>query len=145
MYGIKFKTSEDEKKNSLVNRKQKRVDFDEEFSIRFALLTNELRESKEFLDPNFSLNSIANSLQTSPHKVRKYLEVEFDSSFLEFKNKMRILHFVDSVKPEDLVKYSLMGLIKPYGFSNTSDFRALFDKYAPINFDSFVDNLKKNG
>lgn len=145
MYGIKFKTGEDQSKNSLVNRKQKRVDFDEEFSIGFALLTNELRESKGFLDPNFSLNSLANSLQISPHKVRKYLKVEFDSSFLEFKNKLRIQHFVDSVRPEDLVKYSLMGLIKPYGFSNTSDFRALFDKYAPVNFDSFVANMKKNG
>jgi hypothetical protein len=145
LYGIKFKSSEDESNNKLINRKQKALDFDAEFSIRFTLLINELRESKEILDDNFSLSSLAKSLQTSPSKVKKYLELEMNVSFIEFKNKLRIQYFVDTVKPADLVKFSLSGLIKPYGFTNTSDFRALFDKYAPVNFDTFVANMKKNG
>jgi hypothetical protein len=145
MYGIKFKTSEDQKNISLVNRKPKEVDFDDAFSFRFNLLMNEWKETKAFLDSHFTLDSLANSLETSPHKAGKFLKREFEFTFVEFKNHLRIQHFVETVKPEDLAKYSLMGLIKPYGFSNTSDFRVLFDKYAPVNFDTFVANLKKNG
>jgi hypothetical protein len=145
MYGIKFKTSEDQKFSSLVNRKPKEVDFDDAFSFKFNLLMNEWKETKAFLDPHFTLDSLANSLETSPYKVGKFLKRKFEFSFVEFKNHLRIQHFVETVKPEDLAKYSLMGLIKPYGFSNTSDFRVLFDKYAPINFDTFVANMKKNG
>jgi AraC-like DNA-binding protein len=145
MYGIKFKTSEDQKFSSLVNRKPKELDFDQAFSFRFNLLMNEWKETKAFLDPHFTLDSLANSLQSSPHKVRKFLKSELGFTFLEFKNHLRIQYFVETVKPEDLAKYSLSGLIKPYGFTNTSDFRALFDKYAPVNFDTFVANMKKNG
>jgi YesN/AraC family two-component response regulator len=145
MYGIKFKTSEEQKKNNLINRKQKGVEFEAGFSERFSIFLTELRESKQFLDTNFSIQYIADSLQTSPHKVRKYLEIELNSNFSQVKNQLRIQHFLDVVKPSDFEKYNLSGLIKPYGFTNTSQFRELFDKYAPEKFDSFLAKMKNNG
>ncbi len=145
MYGIKFKSSEEQKKNNLINRKQKEVEFEVGFSERFSLLLTELSEKKQFVDTSFSIQSLADSLQTSPHKVRKYLEIELNSNFSQLKNRLRILHFLDSVKPGDFEKYNLSGLIKQYGFTNTSQFRELFDKYAPEKFDSFLAKMKNNG
>lgn len=145
LYGIKFKTNENQNKNSLINKKQKQIEFEAGFSNRYTLLLSELKESKEFLDPNFSINTLANSLETSPTKVKKYLEIALQSNFSQVKNELRIQHFLDSVQPSDLEKYNLNGLIKQYGFTNTSHFRETFAKHGPEEYDSFVSKMKKNG
>lgn len=145
LYGIKFKTNEDQKKNHLINRKQKQVDFDTGFTERYTLRMSEIQQSKEFLHPNFTIHSLANSLETSPHKLRKYLEIALNTNFSQVKNQLRIMHFLDNVAPGDLEKYNLSGLIRQYGFTNTRQFRELFDKHAPENFNSFISKMKKNG
>lgn len=144
LYGIKFKTSEDLNRTSLINRKQKQVDFKDDFPERFAKVLNEIQESKEFIHTNFSLYSLASALQTSPSKLKKYIEIELGSNFSEVKNKLRIQHFIECVNPTDFEKYTLSGLIKEYGFTNTSQFKELFNKYGPEKFDSFLFKMKNN-
>lgn len=144
LYGIKFKTDETQKKNRLINRKQKQTEFEGDFPERFTLLLKELKESKEFLDSNFTINSLANSLHTSPSKVKKYLAKELHSNFSQMKNELRIQYFLDTVELADFSKYNLSGLIKQYGFTNTSHFRTLFERYALEDFNSFMAKMKKN-
>lgn len=145
LYGIKFKTNEGQNKNSLINKKQKQVEFEEDFKERFTLLLTELRKSKDCIAPDFSIQKLANSLHTSPYKIKKYLEIEQQSNFSEVKNKLRIECFLDLVIPSDLEMYNLTGLIKQYGFTNTSHFRELFNRYAPEDFDTFLAKMKNNG
>lgn len=144
LYGIKFKTAENENKHTVINKKQSPVEFEEDFSERFNQFLAEVRESKEFLNSNFTIQKMADSLQASSYKIKKYLKIEQNSSFNELKNKLRIAYFLESTQPQDLEKYNLSGLIKQYGFTNTSHFKETFNKYAPENFDSFVAKMKKN-
>ena len=60
------------------------------------------------------------------------------------KNELRIQYFLDTVELADFSKYNLSGLIKQYGFTNTSHFRTLFERYALEDFNSFMAKMKKN-
>jgi AraC-like DNA-binding protein len=145
MYGIKFGTQEISKKYSFVHAKAKISTYQNNLPERFTLLLTELYNTKELFQQDYSIDKMADALQTSTYSLNKFLREKEDCNFSQLVYKMRIQFFIREVKASDFKKYSLNGLVKLYGFTSTKQFKQIFNKYSEDNFDTFMIKKKKYG
>lgn len=145
LYGIKIGSDENQKKISLVHLNQKRLKFDENFHEHYQSVMNELIDSREILDEDYSLQLMAKQLNVSSYILNKFLKVEFKINFSQLVSKTRIKILIDSVEPADLKKYSLIGLVKLYGFKSIKQFKIDLEKYTSEDYASFISKMKKDG
>ena len=145
LYGIKLGKDENQKKIKLVQQTQKKQVFDEGLSARLHELIAELTASKEILQVNFSIETMAKQLDTSTHLVSKLLKEELNYNFSQLVSKSRIQILLDTIKPADFKKYSITGLIKLYGFKSIKQFKIDLEKYSTEEYDSFIAKMKNDG
>ena len=142
MYGIKLGSNENN--YSFIHRQQKVQEFEDDFSERYTDLIAEITQSREILQETYSILTMSTQLNTSPYILNKYLRIEYDINFSQLIKKLRIQLFIDSVQPSDLLKYSINGLIKLYGFKSIKQFKNDFEKYSTEEYTTFMTKLKNN-
>jgi YesN/AraC family two-component response regulator len=145
LYGIKLGKDENQKKIKLVQQIQKKQVFDEGLTAGLHELIAELTASKEILQVNFSIETMAKQLDTSTHLVSKLLKEELNCNFPQLVSKSRIQILLDTTKQADFKKYSITGLIKLYGFKSIKQFKIDLEKYSTEEYDFYIAKMKNNG
>jgi len=145
LYGIKLGSNNQQMKITLVNQNKKRYHFDDDFRDRFRLILHELTESKELLQDDFLAQSMAEKLGISSNLLSRFLKDVHNINFAQLVSKTRLQIFMDSIEPADFKKYSISGLIKLHGFKSIKQFKIDLEKYAAVDYTTFIAKMKNNG
>lgn len=94
-----------------------------ELEIRLERLIN---EKKPYLDKNFSITTLAVSLDIPMHHLRYYFSRHLKISFATYRNHLRVEYVKILISRDEHKKLSIEGLGKMAGFSSKSTFFAAF-------------------
>jgi YesN/AraC family two-component response regulator len=144
LYGIKSVKNDAQTMHSFVHKQQKKLYFDDHFITKFQQILTDITTSNQIIHPDFSAQRMAILLDISPHLLNRYLKEELKTNFSQLVNRSRIQILLTSVKPGDLSKYSVIGLIKTYGFSSINQFKKDLEKYSSEDYESFILKMKTN-
>ena len=97
---------------------------------------------KPYLDPDLTLNSLANLLDIPPHHLSQIINQFEEQNFNDFVNKYRVDEFID--RASQVSHLSFLGIALDSGFNSKSTFNTVFKKHkgaTPSQFMKF--HLKK--
>lgn len=107
------------------NTKQTAYALDLETRANLLELTNNyMKEQKPFLNPNLTLNDLANALGISTHHLSEVLNQEAGKNFYNYINQYRIELVIEKLKQQGNSK--ILDLAFDSGFSSKSTFNAVF-------------------
>ncbi len=105
-------------------------------------LENHIRENQPFLNPELTLNELAQQLQTSPAIISKTINTCFGQNFNDFINT----HRVEAVKEKILDKknrhLSFLGIALECGFNSKATFNRAFKKHVKQSPSEFIKSNK---
>jgi AraC-like DNA-binding protein len=87
-----------------------------------------LEGDRNFLDPNISLDAIANELNLSQGHLSKVINTEMGISFKDYLNNLRIEEAKLYLKDPEFSNYTLAAIGLEAGFNSKSAFNASFKK-----------------
>jgi AraC-like DNA-binding protein len=140
------KTSKD-----LIEIKEKPVPQKREYNIdeklEKALLKgiNNLEKTKDYLDPNFSINWLAKKLNTNTSYLSYIINKEYNQSFKHYITGLRIEYLIKKLNEENKFRnYTIKSLAEEIGYTNASAFTRAFKKYKGITPSDFIKSLKED-
>ncbi|MBI5915400.1 MAG: helix-turn-helix domain-containing protein [Bacteroidetes bacterium] len=83
---------------------------------------------KIYLDPELTLQQLADRLGVTPHLVSQLLNQHKQQSFFDFVNGCRVAHFKTAVNDPANAHLSLLGIAFDSGFNSKAAFNAVFKK-----------------
>jgi AraC-like DNA-binding protein len=95
-------------------------------------LESVMREKKLFLDPNFNLEDLANTLGWSPRALSSLINRYYECSFYEFVNKYRIEEAKILMLDEKHKSSTILDIMYEVGFNSKTTFNGCFKKYVGI-------------
>ena len=99
------------------------------FELKLAKKLFDIMESeKAFKDPNLSVASLSEMMNTKSHILSKILNDEFHMNFRDFINNYRIKEFVHIANIPEYKNYTLLALAYEVGFNSKSTFNLAFKK-----------------
>lgn len=122
---IKISQKEDEKLTSNILGNQQ-VD-----TLKKELLTY-FKEEEPYLNPQLSLNFVADVLSLNTNKISYLINQAFDTNFNDFINQYRLNHFKTIVKNPKNSHLTILGLAYDSGFNSKSVFNTYFKKIEGI-------------
>lgn len=115
-YKPKLKSERDRINQEEVERLKKRLDY-------FIL------EEQVYLNPNLSLKTLADKLNTSANNVSWLLNQVYKSNFYDFINEHRVNAFLTLVKAKKHKEKTLLALAFEVGFNSKSTFNKAFKQF----------------
>lgn len=112
-----------------------------EINTTYNLIEEFLNKKKGFINPNLSLDSMANELSFSKGKLSSSLQECFNMNFPEIINRYRIHHFIVMCKNDDTKLLKAEALILQCGYRNKTTFYLAFKKILKTNPKSFIRQL----
>ncbi|MDH5400656.1 MAG: helix-turn-helix domain-containing protein [Cyclobacteriaceae bacterium] len=91
------------------------------------LLTDLMVSQKPYLDPNLTLNSLAQYLEIPPHHLSQIINQFEEQNFNDFVNKYRVEEFID--RASQVTHLSFLGIALDSGFNSKSTFNTVFKKH----------------
>ncbi len=91
-----------------------------------------LEGDRNFLDPNISLDTIANELNLSSGHLSKVINTELGISFKDYLNNLRIDEAKLYLKDPEFANYTLAAIGLEAGFNSKSAFNASFKKITDL-------------
>ncbi|MEP1097639.1 MAG: helix-turn-helix domain-containing protein [Cyclobacteriaceae bacterium] len=91
---------------------------------------------KPYLDPNLTLNSLANCLEISPHHLSQIINQFEEQNFNDFVNKYRVEEFIS--RATQVSHLSFLGLALDAGFNSKSTFNTVFKKHKGVTPSQFM-------
>lgn len=85
-------------------------------------------EEKIYLDPELTLQQLAERLGVKPHQVSQLLNQYKQQSFFDFVNGQRVEHFKATVNDPTNAHLSLLAIAFDSGFNSKATFNAVFKK-----------------
>lgn len=118
------------------------VDKDEQENFKIKLLSY-FKENQPYLNPQLSLNLLADEIKVHPNKLSFLINEIMDVNFNEFMNQYRLKHFkVIALNPK-FKHITILGLAYDSGFNSKSVFNTYFKKIEGITPSKWVKlNLK---
>lgn len=96
-----------------------------------------------FLNADFSINLIAENINTNSTYVSFVFNQHFKESFKQYYTKMRIDYVVEKLKKDTTFqKYSIQGIAEEVGYTNASAFTRAFKKQKGITPSIFLKTLE---
>ncbi len=89
-------------------------------------LTDYMKSSELFLNPDLSLSQLAAELNISSHYLSQVINEQFNLNFFDFVNRYRVEAFKEKVKDPEFRNYSLLGIAFECGFNSKSAFNRIF-------------------
>ena len=105
------------------------VETEIEFQEKSIWLKKQIEENLLYLDPELSLNSIAETLNIHQHLVSKIFNVGLKSSFSDFINKYRVNAVINKLKSEKGKNATLLAIAFDCGFNSKTTFNRVFKKH----------------
>ncbi|NND61962.1 MAG: helix-turn-helix transcriptional regulator [Flavobacteriaceae bacterium] len=91
-------------------------------------MTQFLKVDRNFLNPNITLDSVANELNLSSGHLSKIINTDMGTSFKDYVNKLRVEEAKRYLTDPDFVNYTLVAIGLEAGFNSKSAFNASFKK-----------------
>lgn len=103
-----------------------------------------METEKLFLNPNLSLNKLAQEVNTTSGIVSSVLNNGLDTSFNDFVNKYRIEEVKNKLRTNDKNQFTLLALAKDSGFRSKTTFYRAFQKFTSQTPSIYLDSLDQN-
>jgi YesN/AraC family two-component response regulator len=125
---------------------QKReYNIDEKLEESLLKGINELENTKDYLDPNFSINRLAKKLNTNTSYLSYIINKESNQSFKQYITGLRIEYLLKKLIEENKFRnYTIKALAEEIGYTNASAFTRAFKKYKGITPSEFIKSLKED-
>lgn len=119
-----------EKKENLPDRKKysKSGLSPAESAELYELLSEHLKKTKIYLNPDLTLDELSKELHESRHRLSEVINRESSDSFYVFINSFRLREFLDSIDENRFPQYTILAIALECGFKSTSAFYSLFKK-----------------
>ena len=88
-------------------------------------LTDYMKSSKSYLNPDLSLPQLAAELNISSHYLSQVINEQFNLNFFDFVNRYRVEAFKEKIKDPEFRNYSLLGIAFECGFNSKSAFNRI--------------------
>jgi hypothetical protein len=138
LYGIKFTQNLDERPIILINKSKKNILIDEVFINTFEETIQEYQKTLAYLSPKFDIYQLARDTNYPTYVLIFYFKTNLNCQFADFKNRLRIEYFLRSFDPNELTKFTLIHLVKRYGYSNLVSFKKAFHQIHQEEFSKFL-------
>jgi AraC-like DNA-binding protein len=106
-------------------------------SEHITSLENYLKTERNFLNPNISLDEIANHLNLSTGHLSKIINTELGMSFKDYLNNLRVEEAKRNLKDPEFSNYTLVAIGLEAGFNSKSAFNASFKKITGLTPSQF--------
>lgn len=126
---------EDESKGSYKTSSLK----DDVASEKHQTLIKMMKEQKPYLEPNLTLNILAEQLDISIHHLSQIINQFEGQNFNDFVNKYRVEEFIERAKRDS--HFSFLALALDAGFNSKSTFNAVFKKHKGITPSQYMADL----
>lgn len=95
----------------------------------FQKIKSLLTESKIFLNPDLTLQTLADNVGLPSHQVSKLINEKFGKSFNDLVNECRVNEFIARINNPEYRAYSVLGVAMDVGFNSKSSFNSSFRKF----------------
>ena len=99
-------------------------------------LTKLMVEEKPYLEPNLTLNALADKLDISLHHLSQIINQFEGQNFNDFINKYRVEEFINRASKDR--HFSFLALALDSGFNSKSTFNAVFRKHKGVSPSQFL-------
>ncbi|CAL2094990.1 AraC family transcriptional regulator [Tenacibaculum sp. 190524A05c] len=133
-------------RESSINQHKPKVNYNIEIELENKILSKieEIEKSHDYLDYDFSINSIAESLNTNSTYISFVFNKHHDQTFKQYYTKKKIEYAVELLKKDRAYrKFSIEGLANEVGYNSASAFTRAFKKHLNITPSSFIKSLDK--
>lgn len=89
-------------------------------------LTEYMRSSRPYLNPDLSLSQLATEIGITSHYLSQVINERFKLNFFDFINRYRVEAFKESLKDPKYRNYSFLGIAFECGFNSKSAFNRIF-------------------
>lgn len=97
-------------------------------------------KDKRYLDPNLSLDSLAEKLQLSKSYLSRIINTELQTSFNDYINSLRIAEAKQLLHNPEFSNYTLVSIGLEAGFSSKTTFNNAFKKFTGVTPSHFRKN-----
>lgn len=148
LYMFKKEKKKKEKLITKINNKQlieiekKEYNIDEALESKILNKINDININLEFLNPDFSVSTIAKDLETNSTYISFVFNKHYKESFKQYFTRLKIDYIIDKLKNDSQYrKYSIQGLAQEVGYTNASAFSRAFKKQIGITPSAFLKTL----
>lgn len=104
-----------------------------------------LKESKSYLNFNFSLKNLEHGAGISSNKISNCIKKIYKVNFNQYINVWRIQYLLDELKRDKIIRsFNIEALGTKIGFKNSSSFYNSFKSYTGLSPREFIDDLIEN-
>lgn len=141
---LRMMIDEDNEKKKLADEisKEQHIGFEQQLDETFLecqkRLDKAVSEDMVYLDPELSLISLSDILETNRTYLSKLINLNFNCSFSEFVNNLRVDYAVRKIKEEKRTWSSLKELSEACGYSTQASFIRNFTKITGMTPSQFV-------
>ncbi len=91
-----------------------------------------MEEKKPFINPDLTLNQLAEMLSMTPHNLSEVLNTQLCQNFFDFINKYRVEKVKNDLSDPEKKNIKLLSIALDAGFNSKSTFNAIFKKYTHV-------------
>jgi len=128
-------TPKETKKTTLLKTKEDFPDL-EKWKWKLEIL---LEEEKVYLNPNITLNSLAEQVKTNSSILSKVINTGFQMNFNDLINSYRVKDVKAKMQKGASAHYTLMSLAFDSGFNSKSTFNRAFKKFTQMSPKEFLE------
>ncbi|CAM1349039.1 AraC-type DNA-binding protein [Tenacibaculum crassostreae] len=122
---------------------RKEYNIDEELESKILNEFKNTSTNLDFLKPDFSINYIAEKLNTNTTYVSFVFNKHNEESFKQYSTRLKIDYVVEKLKTDKLFrKYSIQAIAEEIGYTNASAFTRAFKKQTGVTPSIFLKNLE---
>ncbi|TYP96494.1 AraC-like DNA-binding protein [Tenacibaculum adriaticum] len=126
------------------NQAKVEYNIDVNFEKEIISKIKEMDKNLEFLNSDFSINSIAEKLNTNSTYISFIFNKNKGETFKQYYTKRKINYLVNKLKTDKTFrKYSIQSLAEEIGYSNASAFTRAFKKHLGITPSVFLKTLEE--
>lgn len=103
-----------------------------------------MKSEKRFLEPNLTLNQLADAVGASPQWLSQYINQYHQCNFFDYVNSFRVNHVQQLIRESINTENTLLDLALAAGFNTKSTFNSSFKKitgYTPSNWRKRVKDM----
>ena len=128
----------EEEKNNVLKSKA----HSEKHSVEFSKIDHYIKSNRRFLDPYFSLDSLANELDFSVGHVSKLINQHSNNNFSDYINSLRVEHAKLLLRDDNYSQYKIVAIGLESGFNSKSTFYSSFKKFTSQTPSDFKKNKR---
>lgn len=103
-----------------------------------------LLESRLFTDPDLTLNSLAQSMGETRHRISEVINKKSGDNFYAFINGFRFREFINCIKEVRYPNYTITAIALECGFKSNSVFYSVFRKNSGMTPKEYIKHLNYN-